>query len=545
MEKYTLGRLLGSGADGKVFYALRIADQYPVCIKQIHNDQGVYQKESGHNETKAYQKLSHPNIPVYYEHFTTKNVLNIVIEWSDGDLLRNVMYYHKTKKIPFPEPYILKVFAQMVSVLRYLKSLRILYCDVKPDNIMIDSHGDIKLIDFGTAREANSKLKKAFSFGGTLAYMSPEMLGDGGYSFETDVWSLGALIYEMMTHTFPFGCKPQKEVVRKVQSGELPEIKTDYSPALKNAVKMMLRKKPGARITIEKLSQLDFLPEVPTEITPRQINHLGAKHKFGLGVPQNHAEAARLFKLSADKGSTTGMFNYCFSVLNGDKRAEGLAYLKQAADIGNTDAIYNYALSLEQGWGGPPDLAGAVPYYKRSADEGNIESMCTYAIACTEGWSGETDIDKAVEYYRLAAESGSPFGMLNYANALAGGLAGPVDQEGALKWYKLAADGGDPGAMFNYGAGLSHGWGGNTNLPEAMKYFKMAADNGNVSGLYNYGLALEYGYDGNSDLNKAVKYYQLAAEKGSEPAKEAYFRLAESRLPNIHEKPRPASGQTA
>jgi TPR repeat protein len=502
-------------------------------------DKGLFQKESGQNEIKAYQKLSHPNIPVYYEHFLTKNTLNIVIEFSDSNLLRSVMYYHKTQKIAFPEPFILTIFAQMVSILTHLKSLGLIYCDIKPDNILVDGPGTLKLIDFGTAKSANTKLKKAYAFGGTLAYMSPEMFGDSGYSFETDVWSLGVLIYEMMTHTFPFGAKPEKEVMRKVQTAELPEIKTDYSTALKNVVKAMLRKKAGSRITIEKLAQLDFLPAVSIEMTPRQLNHMGVKYKYGLSVPQNPIEAARLFKMSADAGSTTGMFNYCFAILNTDRKAEALGYLKRAADLGNTDALYNYALSLEHGWGGAPDLGNAMQYYKRSADAGNLESMCNYAIACTEGWNGEPNVPEAVAYYQIAADSGSPFGMFNFANAIAGGLVGPVDQVEAMKWYKLAADAGEVEAMFNYGACLAHAWGGKPDLPQAMKYFKMAADKGNVSGLYNYGLGLEHGHAGKVELREAMKYYKLAAEKGSQEGAEAYARLAESQLPTGHsEQPR-------
>jgi TPR repeat protein len=429
-----------------------------VCIKEIDLEKGPARKESGQNEIKAYQKLSHPNIPVYYEHFLVKKVLHIVIEYADGDLLRTVMYRHKTQNAPFPEPYILSIFAQMVSVLGYLKSLGVIYCDVEPVNIVVDARGTLKLIDFGTARAANAKLKKAYRFGGTLAYMSPEMFGDGGYSFETDIWSLGVLLYEMMTHTFPFGCKPDKEVVRRVQTVEPAEIRTDYSAQLKGVVKLMLRKKPSARVTVEKLAQLEWLPPVSTEITPRQLSHIGTKHKFGLGVPQDLDEATRLFKLSADGGSTTGMFNYCFAILNSDRRAEALAYLKKSADLGNTDALYNYALSLEQGWGGPPDLASAMEYYKRSADEGNIESMCAYAIACTEGWAGDPDIEQAVAYYRRVAECGSPFEMFNYGNALAGGIAGPADRVEAMKWYRRAAEAGESDATFNCGAGINHGW---------------------------------------------------------------------------------------
>jgi TPR repeat protein len=537
MERYNLGQLLGSGADGKVYYAVRNADRCSVCIKQIQQDKGFAQRESGSNEIAAYQKLSHRNIPVYFEHFISKNMLNIVIEFAEGDPLRHVIYYHKTQKIAIPEPYILNIFAQMVSLLKYFKTSGIIYCDVKPENVIVDRQSGIKIVDFGTAKPANTKLKKAFSFGGTLAYMSPEMLGDAGYSFETDVWSLGILLFEMMTHILPFGCRPEKEVVRKIQNTEMPEIKSDYSTALKNVVKQMLRKKPSSRISIEKLEQLDFLPRATSDLSARQIAFWGTKHKFGLGVPKSESEAIRMFKEAADAGSTTGMFHYCFAVLNTDKRAEALGYLKRAADLGNRDALYNYALSLEQGWSGAADLPGAAKYFKLSADAGNSESMCAYAVACTEGWTGAPDIGQAVGYYKRAADCGNAFGMFNFANALASGLVGPVNQVEAMKWYKQAADLGDVDAMFNYGACLAHGWAGTSDFPTAAKYFKMAADRGNVLAVYNYGLALEHGYSGVIDLPGAVRYYKMAADGGHQGAREAHARLTESHLPSLHKKP--------
>jgi TPR repeat protein len=422
----------------------------------------------------------------------------------------------------------------MVCLLQYLKSVGVIYCDVKPENIIVDRKDRIKLIDFGTAQSATTKRRKAFSFGGTLAYMSPEMLSEGEYSFPTDVWSLGVDLHEMMAGSLLFGSQPDKEVVRKIQCVEAAEIKAEYAPALKQAVDQMLRKKVGARITIENLARLDFLPAVSGDLTPAQLNDWGVKHKFGLGVKQNPDEATRFFKMSADAGAPVGMFNYCFAVLNSDRRTEALHYLKKAADLGHPDALYNYALSLEDGWSGQRNLAEAMRYYKLSANGGNTESMCNYAVACTEGWIGEPNLQEAVEYYRQAAKGGNTFGMFNFANALASGLAGPVDQREAMKWYKLAADGGEPRAMFNYGACLAHAWAGRPDLPGAMKYFKMVASKGDVSGILNYGLALEHGYSGTADLQGALRYYKMAADEGLPEGQEAYERLCESmKLPGL------------
>jgi serine/threonine protein kinase len=103
-----------------------------------------------------------------------KNILHIVIEIADANLLRGVMNYRKTQKIPFSEQFILKVFPSMVSILVHLKSLDLIYCDVKPNNNVVDSVGTIKLLDLGTSKFANTKLRRVCAFGGTLACMIRE-----------------------------------------------------------------------------------------------------------------------------------------------------------------------------------------------------------------------------------------------------------------------------------------------------------------------------------------------------------------------------------
>jgi serine/threonine protein kinase len=543
MQNYILCELMGNGADGKVYRAIRKFDNQSVCLKQIAQNKGAFQKDSGRNEVAAYQKISHPNIPTFFEHFVHDKTLNIVIEMADGYPLRNIIYTHKTRKDPISEDRILHFFGQMVSILMYFKKLSMIYCDIKPENIIMDDKGDIKLIDFGTAKITSTKLKKSFSFGGTLAYMSPEMLGETGYSFETDVWSLGVLLHEMMTRFLPFGMKNEKDVVRKIQNAEPPEVKGDYSAALKNTVKSMLKKKPHERITIEALAKLDFIPKVSSELTVKQWNNIGLKHNFGLGVKKNIEEARKYFKMAAEAGLSAGMFNYCFSILNTDKRAEALEYLKQSAEAGNPDGVFNYAVALDQGWSGRPNLPEAMKYYGIAADRGNLQAMCNYAIALTEGWDGEPDIPKAVSYYRVAAERGDPFAMLNFANALAGGLQGPPNYTEAMRYYKMSADGGNADAAFNYGAGMLHGWSGKPEPASAMKYFKMAADKGNMSALYNYAIGLEMGHAGNPDPAAAAKFFKTAADAGHEEAKAAYSRIAQSRLPNLHRAP--SSGRVA
>jgi TPR repeat protein len=497
MERYTLCELLGSGGEGKAYRAIRKLDRQLVCLKQIPQDKGPYQQASARNEVTAYKKLSHPNIPTFFESFTEKNVVSVVMELAVGCPLRNSIAMHKSHNESIPESQILHFLGQMVSILTYFKRLSLIYCDLKPDNIIMDQDNDIKLIDYGTAKFAVTKIKKQFTFGGTLAYMSPEMLTDSGYSFETDVWSLGVLLYEMMTLSLPFGSKPEKDVVQKIHNAEPPEINSSCSPGLKNLVRSMLRKRTNARITIDAISKLDFIPRVSTELKPAQWNNIGVKYRFGIGVKKSVEKAVQYFKMAADAGHPDGMFNYCFAIMNSDTMAEALQYLKQAADAGHVDAILNYAISLDRGWAGQPNLREAMRYYRLGADQGNTDAMCRYAVACTEGWDGRPDRQKALRYYRSAADSGSATGMINYANAMATGLSGRPDTREAMRWYQMAADAGNVEAMFSYAVGL------------------------------------ERGYLGTADTSAVGKYYKMAADEGHEEAKAALAKLSYSKLPSL------------
>ena len=92
----------------------------------------------------------------------------------------------------------------MILCMEYLHSRNIVYRDIKPENIMVDSYGYIKLIDMGTAKFLKSKAGKTFTIIGTPHYMAPEILSGKGYSFPVDIWSIGICCFEFMCGGVPF-----------------------------------------------------------------------------------------------------------------------------------------------------------------------------------------------------------------------------------------------------------------------------------------------------------------------------------------------------
>lgn len=155
-------------------------------------------------EINLLQQVKHPNIINFYTSYIDHDVLYIVLELADGGDLSKLIRYFQKKKRFIPEQTILKYFVQVCSAVEYIHSKRILHRDIKPANIFMTSDGCVKLGDFGLGRFFSQNTRDAHSIVGTFYYMSPERILESGYSFSSDVWSLGCVLYELITFNPPF-----------------------------------------------------------------------------------------------------------------------------------------------------------------------------------------------------------------------------------------------------------------------------------------------------------------------------------------------------
>ena len=124
----------------------------------------------------------------------------MVLEYCPGGEL----FYHLQKCQKFPEEVVVFYSSQVVLALEYLHSLNIIFRDLKPENVLIDCFGYAKLADFGLAKPGMTDSVLANTYCGTAEYLAPELLFKKGYGKSVDYWSLGCLIYEMVTGIPPF-----------------------------------------------------------------------------------------------------------------------------------------------------------------------------------------------------------------------------------------------------------------------------------------------------------------------------------------------------
>ena len=163
-------------------------------------------------EANIHQKLTHPNIIGLLSSFETEKELVFVCEYAVSDL-------HKllAKVGSLGEQRTQKLSYDLISALYYLHSHRILHRDLKPPNILLDKHYSAKLCDFGLARNMTLGTQILTSIKGTPLYMAPELLEGRGYGHETDLWSLGCIIYEMLAGESPFNTRSILHLLRLIR----------------------------------------------------------------------------------------------------------------------------------------------------------------------------------------------------------------------------------------------------------------------------------------------------------------------------------------
>jgi formylglycine-generating enzyme required for sulfatase activity/tRNA A-37 threonylcarbamoyl transferase component Bud32 len=231
--RYQVIRLLGEGAFGKVFEAHDPQLDRKVAIKVAKQLSQKSQIVRFLREARAAAQLRHPNIIPVYEYGRVGQEHIIVYEFVPGETLRALMARHK----PLPLEETTRIIRQIAEGLDYAHQQGIIHRDMKPENVLIDQQGRPHIADFGCARsmEDETHLTLDGSILGTPMYMSPEQASGNSKSADsrTDIWSLGVMLYEMVSGQRPFRgkvpgllhqiCNEDPQPLRKIA----PEIPID------------------------------------------------------------------------------------------------------------------------------------------------------------------------------------------------------------------------------------------------------------------------------------------------------------------------------
>jgi serine/threonine protein kinase/Tfp pilus assembly protein PilF len=215
LGNYEIESLLGRGGMGVVYKATQISLSRSVALKFLPPEliDSREWKERFHREAQAAAALAHPNICTIHEIDEADDRVFIAMECLEGQSLDK-----KIESGPLDIDEAINIALRVAEGLRHAHKRGIIHRDIKPANIMVTEDGQAKIMDFGLAKLSDkTRLTKTATVMGTIAYMSPEQArGDKDIGHQTDIWSLGVVLYEMLTGMLPFDAETNTGLIYKI-----------------------------------------------------------------------------------------------------------------------------------------------------------------------------------------------------------------------------------------------------------------------------------------------------------------------------------------
>ena len=253
LGRYRLERELGRGSMGKVYLAHDPQIGRQVALKTM----GLSREFEGHElaeararffrEAEMAGRLRHPDIVAIFDASEEAGLAFIAMEYVQGhDLLR----YTLPGRL-LPVPVVLETLARVALALHYAHTQGVVHRDIKPANVMIDTEtGAIKVTDFGIASITNSCRTRTGLVLGTPSFMSPEQMAGRRVDGRTDLYSLGVMLFQLLTGTLPHASESMSQLMYQIANEPAPDVRTlrpELPEELANVIALALEKRPEVR----------------------------------------------------------------------------------------------------------------------------------------------------------------------------------------------------------------------------------------------------------------------------------------------------------
>ena len=248
-DRYEIIRNIGEGGMANVYLALDTILNRKVAVKVLRGDLATDEKfvRKFQREASAASNLDHPNIVGIYDVGEDNGNYFIVMEYVEGQTLKSLI--KRRGSLTLPE--VLDIMTQLTSGIAHAHQNGIIHRDIKPQNVLILDDGLIKIADFGIAHALNSEeLTQTNSVMGSVHYLPPEQANGEQSTFKSDIYSLGILMFELLTGHVPFKGDNAVEIAIKQMKDPIPsirDIKTDIPQSVENIILKATAKNPRNR----------------------------------------------------------------------------------------------------------------------------------------------------------------------------------------------------------------------------------------------------------------------------------------------------------
>jgi protein-serine/threonine kinase len=295
LEDFSFIRLIGVGTYGKVYVARKKSNNKLYAVKVLNKSQFYNSKKQKRNiktERTLLEKTDHPFLMKLNYAFQTKKALYLITQFMSGGELNFHIYidnYLEEEKVKF-------YAAEIILGLNYLHQNNCIYRDLKPENVLIGKDGHIKLTDFGLSKLCEDFSCKTKTLCGTPEYLAPEILFEKNYGIEVDWWSLGVIIYEMLSGYLPFKILPGERISKELYEKKV-KMFSHFTKEAKDLIKKLLRVNPEKRIGFNQIKNHNFFkginwdsieskkvvpPFIPDENQSSSFNYFNSEKELNL-----------------------------------------------------------------------------------------------------------------------------------------------------------------------------------------------------------------------------------------------------------------------
>lgn len=242
VDDFEVLKVVGQGAFAKVYQVRKKGTSEIFAMKVMRKDKIMKNAEYIIGERDILMKIDHPFVVQLRYSFQTKYRLYLVLDFVNGGHLFFQLYHHGFFREDLARIYT----AEIVSAVSHLHANGIMHRDLKPENVLLDADGHAKLTDFGLAKKLEDNARST-SICGTVEYMSPEIIQGKGHDKAADWWSVGILLFEMLTGKPPFIGGNREKIQRKIIKDRL-KLPRLLSPEAHSLLRELLQKEPSRRL---------------------------------------------------------------------------------------------------------------------------------------------------------------------------------------------------------------------------------------------------------------------------------------------------------